>query len=70
MRYSVCIIDDDIRASGAEARAMGISDTNLLNPLLFLNCVKDGVFAITRRAHESIHWTGHHRLNRDSEKPV
>ncbi len=29
---------------------MGFSDTNLLNPLLFLNCVKDGAGYYSARA--------------------
>jgi hypothetical protein len=31
MRYSVCIIDNDLPASGQEAQALGITDTGLLN---------------------------------------
>jgi hypothetical protein len=31
MRYSVCIIDNDIPAAGAEAQAFGINDIGLLN---------------------------------------
>ncbi len=31
MRYSVCIIDNDLPASGQEAQALGITDTDLLN---------------------------------------
>jgi hypothetical protein len=31
MRYSVCIIDNDIPASGAEAQAFGVTDSGLLN---------------------------------------
>lgn len=31
MRYSVCIIDNDLPASGQEAHALGITDTGLLN---------------------------------------
>ena len=31
MSYSVCIIDNDIPASGAQAQAFGINDTSLLN---------------------------------------
>jgi hypothetical protein len=31
MRYSVCIIDNDLPASGPEAQALGITDTGLLN---------------------------------------
>jgi hypothetical protein len=31
MRYSVCIIDNDIPASGPEAQAFGITDSGLLN---------------------------------------
>jgi hypothetical protein len=31
MRYSVCIIDNDIPASGVEAQALGIQDSQLLN---------------------------------------
>jgi hypothetical protein len=31
MRYSVCIIDNDLPASGQEAQTLGITDTGLLN---------------------------------------
>src|ERR1700733_14676484 len=31
MRYSVCMIDNDIPASGTEAQALGIADSSLLN---------------------------------------
>jgi hypothetical protein len=31
MRYSVCIIDNDLPASGQEAQALGINDSGLLN---------------------------------------
>jgi hypothetical protein len=31
MSYSVCIIDNDIPAAGANAQAFGIKDTELLN---------------------------------------
>src|SRR5580692_4204542 len=31
MRYSVCVIDNDIPASGAEAQALGVTDSGLLN---------------------------------------
>ena len=31
MRYSVCIIDNDLPASGQEAQALGITDIGLLN---------------------------------------
>jgi hypothetical protein len=31
MRYSVCIIDNDLPASGQEAQGLGIADTGLLN---------------------------------------
>ena len=31
MSYSVCIIDNDIPASGTQAQALGITDTGLLN---------------------------------------
>ena len=31
MRYSVCIIDNDLPASGQEAQLLGITDTGLLN---------------------------------------
>jgi hypothetical protein len=31
MRYSVCVIDNDIPASGAEAQSLGVMDSALLN---------------------------------------
>jgi hypothetical protein len=31
MRYSVCVIDNDIPAAGAQAQAFGVTDTSLLN---------------------------------------
>jgi hypothetical protein len=31
MRYSVCVIDNDIPASGSQAQALGIKDSDLLN---------------------------------------
>ncbi len=31
MRYSVCVIDNDIPASGTQAQAFGVTDTGLLN---------------------------------------
>src|SRR5580698_7111710 len=31
MRYSVCVIDNDIPASGTEAQALGVTDSALLN---------------------------------------
>ena len=31
MRYSVCIIDNDIPAAGSQAQSLGIKDSDLLN---------------------------------------